>query len=63
MLLLIHNIHSALNLNSLSSMEQYYSFNINKDIEDSSVNNSNLDTQYLKSISSLFIDSNISFSF
>jgi len=62
MLLLVHNIHSGLNLNNLSSLEQYYSFN-NSDNEDNLVVNSDLDTQLLKGISSLYVDSNIPFSF
>jgi len=63
MLLLVHNIHSGLNLNNLNSLEQYYSFNINRDNEEIALVNSNLDTQYLKGISSLYINSNIPFSF
>jgi len=63
MLLLVHNIHSGLNLNNLSSLEQYYSFNNNNDNEYSSVINRDLDTQFLKGISSLYVDSNIPFSF
>jgi len=62
MLLLVHNIHSGLNLNNLSSLEQYYFFN-NSDNEESLVVNSDLDTQLLKGISSLYVDSNIPFSF
>jgi len=63
MLLLVHNIHSGLNLNTLNSLEQYYSFNIHWENEDIALVNSNLDTQYLKNINSLYIDSNIPFSF
>jgi len=63
MLLLVHNIHSGLNLNNLNSLEQYYSFNINRDNEEIALVNSNLDTQYLKGVSSLCINSNIPFSF
>jgi len=63
MLLLVHNIHNGLNLNNLSLLEQYYSFNINSDNEDSSVINPDLDTQFLKGISSLYVNSNIPFSF
>jgi len=63
MLLLIHNIHSGLNLNYLNTLEQYYSFNINKENEEVAIGDMSLDSQYLKGISSLYIDSNISFFF
>jgi NADH:ubiquinone oxidoreductase subunit 2 (subunit N) len=63
MLLLVHNIHSGLNLNNLNSLEQYYSFNINRQNEEITLVNSSLDTQFLKGINSLYIDSNIPFSF
>jgi hypothetical protein len=63
MLLLIHNIHCGLNLNNINTLEQYYSFNLNKDNVDYNIVNSNLDTYYLKGINSIYIDSNIPFSF
>jgi len=63
MLLLIHNIHSGLNLNNLNILEQYYSININKTNEEAAIGDVSLDTQYLKTISSLYIDSNIPFFF
>jgi hypothetical protein len=63
MLLLIHNIHSGLNLNNLNTLEQYYSFNINWENKKAAIGNLNLDTQYLKDINSLYIHSNIPFFF
>ena len=63
MLLLIHNIHCGLNLNNINTLEQYYSFNLNKDNVDYSIVNPNIDTHYLKEINSIYIDSNIPFSF
>jgi len=63
MLLLIHNIHSGLNLNNLNTLEQYNSFNINKENEEVGIIDLNVDTQNLKGINSLYINSNIPFSF
>jgi hypothetical protein len=68
MLLLIHNVHSGLNLNNLDMLEQCYSLNSNN--IDNVVYNSNseggtknIDLKSLKSISSLYINDNIPFSF
>jgi len=63
MLLLIHNIHSGLNLNNLNILEQYDSFSIMKENEDVAIVDFSIDTQNLKGISSLYFDSNIPFSF
>ena len=63
MLLLIHNIHSGLNLNNLNILEQYNSFNINKENEEVAIVDLNVDTQNLIGINSLYINSNIPFSF
>jgi NADH:ubiquinone oxidoreductase subunit 2 (subunit N) len=66
MLLLVHNIHTGLNLNSLNSLEQYYLNKINildvNNLESSSLENKD-DPKLIKSTSSLFIKDNISFSF
>ena len=63
MLILIHNIHSGLNLNNLNTLEQYYSFNINNENEEVAIVDNNIDTQTIKGISSLYINSNIPFFF
>jgi len=63
MLILIHNIHSGLNLNNLNTLEQYYSFNINNENEEIAIVDNNPDTQSIKGISSLYINSNIPFFF
>ena len=58
MLILIHNIHSGLNLNDLNSLEQYYSYYNN--IESNSLYNN--DFKSLNNISSLFVSNDVSFS-
>jgi len=58
MLILIHNIHSGLNLNDLNSLEQYYSYYNN--IESNSLHNN--DFKSLNNISSLFVSNDVSFS-
>lgn len=66
MLLLVHGIHSGLNLNNLNILEQYYSFSNNSNNsnnKDIALVNSSLDTEFLKGINSLYINSNIHFSF
>ena len=67
MLFLIHNVHIGLNLNNLSTLEQYYSLYINN-IGDSSniesnIKNSDTNLKNIKSISLLYFNSNIPFSF
>jgi len=59
MLVLIHNIHSGLNLNDLNYLEQFYSSSNN--IESNFLNTYN-NFESLKNISSLFITNNIPFS-
>jgi hypothetical protein len=66
MLILIHNIHSGLSLNNLSIMEQYYSLGINHSDNNNLLFNSeiiNNSHNYIKSISSLYINYDIPFSF
>jgi len=65
MLLLIHNIHTGLNLNNLNTLEESYSYINTVDLnnEDNKSFYSNIDSKYLKSANSLFINSNIPFSF
>ena len=67
MLLLIHNIHSGLNLNDLNTLEQYYSLNTNKindwNNKDNLNKNNNLDFINIKDISFLYINKDIPFSF
>jgi hypothetical protein len=68
MLLLIHNVHSGLNLNNLDMLEQCYSLNSNNIgnvvyNSNGEVGTENLDIKSLKSISSLYINNNIPFSF
>ena len=66
-LLLIHSIHSGLNLNYLSSLEQYYSLNTNsiKIINNNGLNsgNINVDLENIKNINALYIDNTVPFSF
>lgn len=63
MLLLIHNIHSGLNLNNLNTLEQNYSINLNNDIQNIAIENSNNNDQDLNGISSLYTNATIPFSF
>jgi len=63
MLLLIHNIHSGLNLNNLNTLEQNYSINLNNDIQKIAIENSNNNDQDLNGISSLYMNTTIPFSF
>jgi NADH:ubiquinone oxidoreductase subunit 2 (subunit N) len=53
MLILIHNIHSGLNLNSLNVMEQYYQSN-NYSLSNLINNENSQIPQYIKNISSLY---------
>ena len=67
MLLLIHNIHSGLNLNNLNTLEQYYYLNNNsitylEDVESNS-DKINTDIKNIKNISVLYVNINIPFSF
>jgi len=76
MLLLIHNIHTGLNLNNLDVLEQCYSLKTNN-LDPLITNNldqgvlnlnseettQNIDSKYLKSISSLYISNDVPFSF
>jgi len=67
MLLLIHNIHSGLNLNNLNTLEQYYSLNTNntKDLNNILLNidNNNVDINSIKNINPLYLNNNVLFSF
>jgi NADH:ubiquinone oxidoreductase subunit 2 (subunit N) len=66
MLILIHNIHSGLNLNNLNILEQYYSKHTNIIEVSNNLSNLNLgkdDFMFIKSINSLYINNNIPFSF
>jgi hypothetical protein len=63
MLLLIHNIHSGLNLNNLNTLEQNYSINLNNDIQNIAIENSNNNDQDLNGISSLYTNATIPFTF
>ena len=66
-LLLIHNIHAGLNLNSLNNMEQYFYLNDNNivDLNNIELNSdkTNVDLKNINNISTLYINNNISFSF
>jgi NADH-ubiquinone oxidoreductase chain 2 len=66
MLLLIHNIHSGLNLNSLNVLEQYYSYNNYSNIVDLNNfylnSNKNINIENIKNIDTLYINNYISFS-
>lgn len=65
MLILIHNIHSGLNLNNLSIIEQYYQLKSNL-MDNNNFINSQIDLknpEYIQIVSSLYINQNIPFSF
>ena len=67
MLFLIHNIHTGLNLNNLSILEQYSSLSTNSIINLNNIEfntkNNNIDFINIKNISFLYINKNIPFSF
>jgi hypothetical protein len=60
MLLLVHNIHTALNLNVLNSLENSYSMNTN--YLDVNIN-STTDPEFANSIRSLYLNNDVPFSF
>lgn len=65
MLVLVHNIHSGLNLNNLNILEQYYSVNNYKGNEENLLINDNItdiNSIYLNTINNLYLNNNISFS-
>jgi NADH:ubiquinone oxidoreductase subunit 2 (subunit N) len=66
MLVLIHSIHTGLNINNLNSWEQYYSLNMERyaNIElDPQFLNFKEDSKFILGINSLYISNNIPFSF
>jgi NADH:ubiquinone oxidoreductase subunit 2 (subunit N) len=65
MLLLIHNIHSGLNLNNLNTLEQYYLNNniVNLNNTELNFDEINVDLKNVKDINLLYINTNILFSF
>jgi len=62
MLVLVHNIHTGLNLNNLSLLDQCYSFKNNITSTNIADSNFNLDSQLIKDVSSLYISSDLPFS-
>jgi hypothetical protein len=66
MLLLIHNIHTGLNLNNLDVLEQCYNLKINNTGVynlNTEITYNNIDSPDLKSVSSLYINNDVPFSF
>jgi NADH:ubiquinone oxidoreductase subunit 2 (subunit N) len=67
MLLLVHNIHTGLNLNNLTNIEEYYYLNTNNriNLKNTELNfeNTSLDTKNIKNIHVLYFLKNIPFSF
>jgi hypothetical protein len=67
MLLLVHNIHTGLNLNNLTNLEEYYYLNTNNGINlkntELNFENTSLDTKNIKNIHVLYFLKNIPFSF
>jgi DNA polymerase III gamma/tau subunit len=62
MLVLVHNIHTGLNLNNLSLLDQCYSFKNNITSTNIADSNFNLDSQLIKDVSSLYISNDLPFS-
>ena len=66
-LLLIHNIHAGLNLNSLNNIEQYYFLNDNNIVDlnniELNLDKTNVNIKNINNINALYINNNISFSF
>jgi uncharacterized membrane protein len=62
MLLLVHNLHSGFNLSNISTLEQYYSLNVNNS-NSSNFDNIELGINNIDNINILYLNKSIPFSF